>query len=159
MDDFERIYKAYFSDVYRYAVSLTMDRPAAEDLTEETFFRAMRALPGFRGECEVRVWLCRIAKNLWMTERKKRARECGEPPEELPAEGDFTRTAEDRDAALRVHRALHTLEEPYKEVFSLRIFGELSFGEIGALFGKTDHWACVTYHRAKEKIQKEMNGS
>ena len=57
---------------------------------------------------------------------------------------------------MTIHRVLHTLKEPYKEVFSLRVFGQLSFGDIGSLFGRTANWACVTYHRACQKIQAEM---
>ena len=64
MEDFESIYRDYFGDVFRYLRSLTLDESRAEDLTQETFLRAMRSLSSFRGECEVRVWLCRIAKNL-----------------------------------------------------------------------------------------------
>lgn len=161
VNDFEQIYRAYFSDVFRYARSLTMDEHAAEELTAETFFRAMRSLSSFRGECEVRVWLCRIVKNLWLTEQKKKGRFAGDfsELERLPAGGDVAAELEDRQTALELHRVLHTLAEPYKEVFSLRVFGELSFREIGGIFGKSEHWACVTYHRAKEKILKEMNGS
>ena len=62
----------------------------------------------------------------------------------------------DAQQAMAVHRVLHDLPEPYKEVFSLRVFGQLSFGDIGSLFGRTANWACVTYHRARQKIRDEM---
>lgn len=161
MNDFEEIYRTYFSDVFRYARSLAMDEQTAEELTAETFFRAMRSLSSFRGECEVRVWLCRIAKNLWLTEQKKKTRFAGDVSalEALPDGRDFAADLDDKQTALELHRILHGIEDPYKEVFSLRVFGELSFREIGGIFGKSEHWACVTYHRAKEKIQKEMSGS
>ena len=157
MSEFEDIYAAYFSDVFRYARSLTLDENQAEELTEETFFRALRSLNRFRGDCEVRVWLCRIARNLFYDEKRRRRHlQEEEPPETLPDKRDFTGELMDRQTTLDLHRILHGLPEPYKEVFSLRIFGELGFGDIGSLFGKSAHWACVTYHRAKEKIQKEM---
>ena len=157
MSEFEDIYAAYFSDVFRYARSLTLDENQAEELTEETFFRALRSLNRFRGDCEVRVWLCRIARNLFYDEKRRRQHlQEEEPPETLPDKRDFTGELMDRQTALDLHRILHGLPEPYKEVFSLRIFGELGFADIGSLFGKSAHWACVTYHRAKEKIQKEM---
>lgn len=158
MSEFEALYDAYFSDVYRYARSLTMDEHLAEELTEETFFRAMRSLGTFRGDCEVRVWLCRIAKNLFLTEARKRQRIVGNETllEAAPDSRDLITEMLDRQTTLRLHRILHGLPEPYKEVFSLRVFGELPFAEIGSLFGKSAHWACVTYHRAKEKLQKEM---
>ena len=156
MNDFESIYRDYFADVYRYTRSLTLDENRAEELTEETFFRAMRSLPSFRGECDVRVWLCRIAKNLYLNEQKKRNRYAGELPEELPDGTDFIQEFTDRETALELHRILHRMEEPYKEIFSLRVFGEMSFRDIGDLFGKSEHWACVTYHRAREKLRQEL---
>lgn len=159
VQDFETIYSTYFSQVYRYARSLTLDEQAAEDITAETFLRAMRALPGFRGECEIRVWLCRIAKNLWLTEQKKRARLTDDPDDSLTLleDGrDFTETVADRDTTRSLHRALHRLDEPYREVFSLRVFAELPFADIGELFGHNAHWACVTYHRARTKLLEEM---
>lgn len=54
--------------------------------------------------------------------------------------------------ALHVHKVLHGLKEPYKEVFMLRLFGELSFDHISQIFGRTESWARVTYHRARMKI-------
>ena len=157
---FENVYESYFNEVFRYAKSLTMDEPAAEELTEETFFRALRALPSFRGDCDIKVWLCRIAKNLWLTQQKKNARlHPGEDVlEQVPDTQDFAEELGDKQAALRIHRLLHGMDEPYKEVFSLRVFGELSFREIGELFEKSEHWACVTYHRAKQKILAKMGG-
>lgn len=162
MQDFAQIYAAYFSQVYRYARSLTMDEQTAEDITAETFLRAMRSLSAFRGECEIRVWLCRIAKNLYLTEQKKRARMSGSPEETLDtlSDGaDFTEGIADRETARALHRALHALDEPYREVFSLRVFAELPFADIGELFGHNAHWACVTYHRARTKLLDEMEES
>lgn len=159
MSGFEEIYETYFSEVFRYTRSLTLDEHRAEDITEETFFRAMKALPSFRGDCEIRIWLCHIAKNVWLSEKKREGRYDDGDEEKLsalPSGEDITDTLSDKDTALTLHRVLHGIGEPYREVFSLRVFGELSFGEIGSLFEKSEHWACVTYHRAKEKIQKEM---
>ncbi|MDD4125475.1 MAG: sigma-70 family RNA polymerase sigma factor [Eubacteriales bacterium] len=157
MSDFENIYKTYFSDVYRYSLSLTRDHVRAEDITEETFYRSLRSIGSFRGECEIRVWLCRIAKNIWLNEQKAASRFDGDTvAEEIAEDGDFTENIADKQTALEIHKILHDIEEPYKEVFSLRIFGELSFKDIAGLFGKNEHWACVTYHRAKEKIQNEL---
>lgn len=159
MSDFEEIYQTYFSAVYRYARSLTLDEQAAEEITEETFYHAMRSLGTFRGECEIRVWLCRIAKNLWYSMQKKNQRFAGEEAmENLADERDLLAGIADKQTALEIHQILHGIDEPYKEVFSLRVFGELSFREIGGLFGKREHWACVTYHRAKTKILNQLGG-
>lgn len=156
MNDFEQIYRDYFSDVFRYTRSLTLNELRAEDLTEETFLRAMRSLSSFRGECEIRVWLCRIARNLYLNEQKKQSRCSAELPEELADGTDFIAEFTDRETAMELHRLLHRMEEPYKEIFTLRVFGEMSFREIGDLFGKSEHWACVTYHRAREKLRREL---
>ena len=122
----------YFDDVYRYLLSLSGSESVAEELTSETFFRAMDALDRFRGECSVRVWLCQIAEE--------------SHEEEL---GDHSEAA-------RIQELLHALREPYKEVFMWRVYGEKSFRDIGALFGKTENWACVTYHRAKRMIREGL---
>ena len=158
--DFERVYREYFDPVYRYALALTRDAHEAEELTQETFFKAMQAVDGFRGECSVKTWLCGIAKNAFLSEKRRKQ---PEPLDELPEQPDAAEGPEalalDRDESRRLHRALHALPEPYREVFTLRVFGQLSFRDIGELFGKTDNWACVVYHRARARLQKETEGS
>lgn len=62
----------------------------------------------------------------------------------------------DRETARQLHVLLHALPEPYKEVFSLRTFGELPFAQIGELFGKTESWARVTYFRARQKLKEAL---
>ncbi|MBR3447343.1 MAG: sigma-70 family RNA polymerase sigma factor [Oscillospiraceae bacterium] len=161
MNDFDAVYREYYDDVYRFLRGLSANETLAEELTQETFFRAFRSIKDYRGESELRVWLCSIARNLYFTQCKKAKRFTAEEmPDDLPENGTgITELIEDRETALQIHRILHTMREPYKEVFSLRIFGELSFAEIGALFGKSSHWACVTYHRAKTMIQETIGGS
>lgn len=152
-----KLYEAYYMRVFSFVMTLSKDRAQAEEITQETFFRAMSKQRAFRGESDEATWLCAIAKNLFLDERRRQERI--EPiPEELPdtAKGVEQRAA-DRDSSFRVHMALHTLEEPYREVFELRIFGELSFREIGTIFGKTENWARVTYHRARLKLQERIN--
>ena len=120
MPDFEEIYRTYFADVYRYALALSRDAHTAEEVTQETFFRALASIDQFRGDCQLRVWLCQIARNQYLSlcrERKRR----GEL-EKDPGDDGIERGFADRDAARRLHRLLHDLPEPYKEVFSLRTF-------------------------------------
>ena len=160
VDDLESIYKAYFEDVRRYALRLSRDEKKAEELTSDVFFRAMNSLHRFRGDCSIYTWLCQIAKNLWLDRLRSEKRFSEkELPETLPDETDFEQQLADTDTAWRLHRILHTLPEPYKEVFSLRVFGELSFKRIGLLFGKSENWACVTFHRAKSKVQEQWEES
>jgi RNA polymerase sigma-70 factor (ECF subfamily) len=156
---FEKLYRANFTDVYLYLKALCGDETLAEELCSETFFRAMRALKSFRGDCEVRVWLCQIGKNCYYSHLQKQKKLENVSLEELPDERDIEQTLVDKSEAMRLHGYLHQLPEPYKEVFTLRVFGELSFRQIGEIFHKTENWACVTYHRARQKLQREMEGS
>ena len=156
MPDFEEVYRMYFADVYRYVLSLSRNEAVAEEITQETFFRALSAIDEFRGDCQLRVWLCQIARNRYLILCRERSR-CGEMTAESGDSGIEEGFA-DRETAGMLHRLLHNLPEPYKEVFSLRTFGELPFGEIGELFGKTENWARVTYFRARRKLKEAYDG-
>ena len=157
MPDFQEVYHLYFRDVYRYALSLCRNESVAEEVTQETFYKALEKLDSFDGKCKVSVWLCQIAKNTYLSMRRKD--KPLEPNADTDAISDVCNLEEvysDRETALTIHKILHDLEEPYKEVFSLRTFGELSFKQIGQLFGRTEAWARVTYHRAKLRIKEEL---
>ena len=160
MTEFEAIYRAYFTEVELYLRVLCKDESLAEELTEQVFFQALKALPKFRGDCDIRTWLCTMGKNCYLSHLRKQ-----KPVESIdelqipdPAQALEERLT-DSDQAMAIHRALHELPEPYKEVFSLRVFGQLSFDSIGSLFGRTANWACVTYHRARQKIRDKMEES
>ena len=155
MTEFEEVYRLYFRDVYRYCLALTRDEQIAEEVTQETFFKALKAIDKFDGKCRLYVWLCQIAKNTYLSMLQKR-RTGEELPGELPSGESLEEKLLTKESAFEIHRILHALEEPYKEVFSLRTFGELPFRQIGALFGKTESWARVTYHRARLKIKEEL---
>ena len=143
---------AEYEAVYRYALTLCRSEADAQDVTQETFLKAMKARGSFEGQSSLYTWLCAIAKNLWLNRLKKQGRERSLTWDLSPETGGVEQAAEDRDMSMAVHRVLHTLDEPYKEVFSLRAFGELAFAEVGDLFGKTEGWARVTYHRARMAI-------
>lgn len=155
MTEFEEVYKLYFNDVYKYALSLTRDEHIAEEITQETFFKALKTIDRFDGRCKIYVWLCQIAKNTYFTQYQRAVRGEQLAPELKPADS-LEERLETQETAFEIHRILHHLPEPFKEVFSLRAFGELSFKQIGVLFGKTESWARVTYHRAKLKIKEEL---
>lgn len=157
MTDVEKIYKEYFNDVFLYVMSLSHDKYIAEDIVSETFFKAIKALDSFKGKCDIRVWLCQIAKNCYFTYLRKNKRFIEiELITEYADDIDFEQSVISSETSVRIHEILHSLGEPYKEVFTLRTFGELSFKQIASLFGKTENWACVTYHRAKSKIREQM---
>ena len=152
-----KMYEACYMRVFSYAMTLSGDRSSAEDLTQETFFRAFSKQSEFRGESDEITWLCAIAKNLFVDEKRKQGRNEA-ISEELPDPvKSIEKSAVERDSSFRIHLALHGIEEPYREVFELRVFGELSFREIGMIFGKTENWARVTYHRTRIKLQERMD--
>ena len=156
-DPFDRIYQTYFDPVYRYSLSLSGNPQIAEEITQETFFRAMRSLDRFRGESTLKSWLCAIAKNLWLSERRRKASLPIDDAAPLPDPSMGPEEAIARqDESMRGHRLLHQLEEPYREVFMLRTFCDLSHAEIGSLFGRTENWSRVTYYRARQLLQRAM---
>lgn len=137
-------------------MTIIKNQTSAEEITQNVFFKAMTAKNQFQGRSSELSWLCGIAKHLAIDECRKNKR-FQELDETIPtAAVNIETAAEDKDTALRVHLVLHELQEPYKEVFQLRVFGELSFSQIGVIFGKTENWARVTYHRARLKIQERM---
>lgn len=153
----ERLYNTYYMRVFSYVMTLSGDRQASEEITQEAFFRAFSKSAEFRNESDEVTWLCAIAKNCFVDETRRRNK-TGPIPEELPAAGrSIEQQVTDSDSSFRIHAVLHTMEEPYREVFELRIFGELSFSQIGTIFGKTENWARVTYHRARLKLKERMD--
>ena len=162
MTEFEKIYDMYFNDVYLYILRLSGNEHIAEEITSDTFFKAMRAIGSFRGECDVRVWLCQIAKNCYYSyEKKNRKTEqvdeavMQDVPDPAPS---VSEEMAKRDEIERIERVLHGIREPYKEVFMWRVYAELSFKQIAEMFGKTENWACVTYHRARKMIKEGLEG-
>lgn len=138
-------------------MTIIKNQSCAEEITQNTFFKAMTAKKRFEGNSSEFTWLCGIAKHLAIDECRKNARfsELDETAS-VSAADNIEKATEDKDAALQIHLILHELQEPYKEVFQLRVFGELSFSQIGTIFQKTENWARVTYHRARLKIQERM---
>ena len=157
----EALYNQYFHDVFLYLKAITHSDDLAEELTQETFFKAMKSISSFKGDCDVRVWLCQIAKNSYLTHCRRQKHLTGdELPETVPdAASPVQLILEDKETVQEIHKILHAMKEPYKEVFTLRVFGELSFRQIAELFGKSENWAAVTFHRAKLKIIDELEES
>ncbi len=155
--DYEGLYDACYMQVYSFLLTMSRDRSLSEELTAQTFYKAMTAQSEYRGEGTELTWLCAIAKNLYLDERRRRSRQTELAPDSPAAPAEpMEDGALDRDMAFRIHMILHDMPEPYKEVFQLRVFGELAFREIGRIFGKTETWARVTYHRARLQIQERM---
>ncbi len=159
MQSIDEIYQAHAKTVYKYLLTHTQSHDLAEELTQETFYQAVKSIGRFDGSCQISTWLCAIAKNQWLSYQRKHPH-----TEQWEDKADELKLAkasaenEVMEAQLRVElmRKLHECPEPFREVLYLRIFGNLSFREIGEIMEKTENWARVTFYRGKERLRKEM---
>ncbi len=160
MTNFEQIYNTYFNDVFLYVRRLSGNEHTAEEITSDTFFKAMKSIDSFRGDCDVRVWLCQIAKNCYYSYTKKDKRfeslDASDEPEFTDSDESLEIEIENQEITVHIQKVLHEIGEPYKEVFMWRVYACLSFKEIASVFGKNDNWACVTYHRARKLIKQKL---
>lgn len=163
--DFEEIYITYFRDVYLFILAMSEDAQIAEEITQETFLKALKGIDKFKHICSVKTWLCQIGKNSYLSYLEKQKHFAGEDRTDAAvSDSELSQAGEQspeavflkKDEALSIYKVLHLLEEPYKEVFTLRVLGDLSFREIGEIFGRKEGWARVTYHRARLKIQEAI---
>ncbi|MCI8377306.1 MAG: sigma-70 family RNA polymerase sigma factor [Lachnospiraceae bacterium] len=155
MQSMEEIYQRYAQTVYRYLFSVTRDHDLSEELTQETYYQAIRSIDRYDGSCKISTWLCAIAKNQLRLYRRRHPemQEWETNDTAVPsAEQDVFRG----NGRIEILKKLHECPEPGREVLYLRIFGCLSFKEIGEIMGKTENWARVTYYRSKEKLRKEL---
>ncbi len=155
----KRIYEEYGKPVFRFLLSLTGSPEQAEELLQETFYQALIHIDRFEGRCSLYTWLCQIGKNAWLKECNRRKRYADTPYEELPL-ADPALTPEEAsiraDELRRIRLAVRKLEEPYRDVFILHLYGGLRLKEIAAIYGKSESWARVTFYRAKTFIAKEV---
>ncbi len=156
MQNVEEIYRQYFSVVYKYLFCLTHNDNLTEELTQETFFKAIKSLNSFNGDCKIQVWLCQIAKNLWYDElkRKKRYKSLEEEEDNLIAIEDTEMIVIENENRRKLFENINKLDNTTKEVMLLRINGNLSFKDIGEILGKTETWARVTFYRGKQKLKE-----
>jgi RNA polymerase sigma-70 factor (ECF subfamily) len=155
MQDLEQIYKQYFETVNKYLFCLTHNSDISEELTQETFYRAVKKINTFKGECKMSVWLCQIAKNLWYDELKKN-KKLGNIEQTflIQSEDNLEENIILNENKLELYRKLQKLDKQTREVIYLRITGELSFREIGDILNKTENWARVTFYRGKQKLKE-----
>lgn len=151
----EEIYRAHSQMVYRYLLSLTHDENLSEELTQETFYQAIRSIGRFDGSCKITTWLCAIAKNVLMSDSRRHPA-AAELPEETPAPDTPESDTLAKIGQVELMRKLHRFEGELREVMYLRLLSDLSFHEIGEILGRSENWARVTYYRGKEKLKKEL---
>ncbi|MDE6520363.1 MAG: sigma-70 family RNA polymerase sigma factor [Ruminococcus sp.] len=155
MEEFDEIYRLYAGDVYRYILGISRNETLAKDILQSTMLKAFMTADKFRGESSVKTWLCGIAKNEYLNSIKRSENKNLPLDEAINAvDENIEHIFSDKFQAMEIHKILHELDEPYKEIFSLRVFAELKFSDIGEIFGKSENWARVTFYRAKEKIIK-----
>lgn len=157
MADMDQIYRQYMVQIYKYLFSLCHNQHLAEELTQETFFQALKSINNFRGECKLYVWLCQIAKRVWIKDFEKKKREKNvEINDNIPSpQGTVENDLILHSEKMSLFKKMHSLPEQTKEVMYLRLSGEFSFREIGEIMGKDETWARVTYYRGRQKLREE----
>ena len=155
--DFEKIYAKYYQSVYRYLLTLTKNSSIAEEITQETFYKALININKYDSNYQMLTWLCNIAKNTYFSFYKKNKKYNELDTDIKDNREDIIAKIIDSETNKELLKIIHKLEEPYKEVFTLRIYCDLSFREIGDLFTKTESWARVTFYRSKIKIKERLN--
>lgn len=153
----EKIYKEYFDIVNKYLFCLTNNSDISEELTQETFYRAVKSIDSYNGKCKMSVWLCQIAKNLWYNQCKKNKRIVNVKNAQLSNIPDILETENlviDKEEKISLYKKMQRIDEKSREVVYLRITGELSFKEIGTILNKTENWARITFYRAKNKLKE-----
>ncbi len=155
--DINGMYEQHAEQVYRFLLRLCGDPYLAEDLLQDTFLKAMNHVDRFDNRCKFTTWLCEIAKNTYYDSLRKKQRHPQEPlPEDITSEHSIEERIIEKETAREIRKLIHRLPEPYKEVFLLRMYGELSFREIGEIFEKSEVWGRVTYLRGKEMLRVNL---
>ena len=157
MQNIEKIYEEYFKTVNKYLFCLTHDSTIAEDLTQETFYKAVKKIDTYKGECKISVWLCQIAKNLWY-DQCRRKKVFINIEDSNPTYEQCVNSTEEKailnEEKMELYKKMQQLDEKTREVVYLRLTGELSFKEIGIILKKTETWARVTFYRGKNKLKE-----
>lgn len=156
MQNIDEICDKYYQVVYKYLFCLTRDTEISKDLTQETFYKAVKKIHTYKGQAKISVWLCEIAKNLWYDELKKNKKKFKqEEITEIASDENIEGSYIDKEEILEMHNRINKLDESTKRVMYLRIKGDLSFKEIGEILGKTETWARITFYRGKQKIKED----
>lgn len=157
MQDIEKIYEEYFETVNKYLFCLTHNNDISEELTQETFYKAVKRINTYKGECKMSVWLCQIAKNLWNDQCRKNKKIINTTDIDLSNIESQDKVEEEvvsNDEKVSLYKKMQLLDDKTREVMYLRITGELSFKEIGVIMNKTENWARVTFYRGKSKLKE-----
>lgn len=151
--DIEKIYRIYFDDLYRFLLYLCKNKEVAQDICSESFIKSMKNIENVE-DSKVKFYLFQIGKNTYYNYYNKNKRILlTENIEDFDlALESFEKDFLEKENLTALEKAIENLENPYKDVVKLRLNG-LSFKEIGEIYHKNQNWACVVYHRAKEKLK------
>lgn len=155
MESIEEIYQKHAQTVYKYLMTLVRNSDIAEELTQETFYQAIKSIHRYDGNCKITTWLCAIAKNVFRTYIRKHPlmQDVNDTEQSVASVEEHVM---EKTGRIELMQVIHKCPEPYREVMYLRLFGNLSFKEIGEVMGKTENWARVTFYRGKERVRKEL---
>ena len=159
MQNMEKIYLEYAKTVNKFLFCLTHDTYLSEELTQETFFIAIKKINTFKGQSKLSVWLCQIAKNLWYNElkkEKKKLRISNSELDKIPYYDYIDDIIIENEERRNLYNKIGRLDENFKQIILLRIVGEMSFKEIGEVLNQTENWARVNFYRAKQKLKEEL---
>lgn len=156
MQDIKQIYEEYFETVNKYLFCLTHDNDISEELTQETFYKAVQKINTYKGKCKMSVWLCQIAKNLWYDQcrKNKKVINIEENLFDVQAPDSTENQVISNDEKISLYKKMQKLDEKTREVIYLRITGELTFKEIATILNKTENWARITFYRGKSKLKE-----
>lgn len=156
MGDFSELYEEEAEKVYKFLLALTGDELLAEELTQQTFYKALLSMKLFQGKSSVYTWLCQIGKNEWFQELRRKKQLSTDTMADRSSGNHLEEEYIRKHQIDMVRKALLELPEPYRDVMILRTYGELPFSEIAAMYGHTENWAKVTFFRGKQKLKIEM---
>lgn len=162
MNDLALYYIELQPRLYRFFYAKTFNRAVSEDLTQDVFYEATRSLQRYTGQASISTWLFAIAQNLLKKYYRSHQyeRQLTTKLEQTTTEMPFTteQLVELQEQTKLLLAKIHELDDLSKDLVLLRIYGELSFKEIGELLGKSENYARVTFHRLKLKLKQEMEG-
>ena len=156
MQDIKQIYEEYFETVNKYLFCLTHDNDISEELTQETFYKAVQKINTYKGKCKMSVWLCQIAKNLWYDQCRNNKKVINIEENLFDAQAPESTESQviSNDEKISLYKKIQKLDDKTREVIYLRITGELSFKEIATILNKTENWARTTFYRGKNKLKE-----
>lgn len=156
MEEFGVIYDKYFQDVYRFILSLSRNVEMTEDIIQDTFIKALKNITELRDETKIKPWLFQIAKNTYLSYISKNIKNISVDEIEIASTNNEEINILNKETVKEVRKLLHKMKEPYKEVFYLRVFANLSFKEIAEIFNEKETWARQIFHRSKIMIREEL---